>query len=232
MQEDLNSRWEMVCDKIDQKDKVSNEVAILREEVARMSSKKKAAKTSSSVAKPVSRDDVVERLKREQEDLRAVADRRFVLLEERLSELTEAKEEAEASAELWKAEALRPGNKRGSIAVGQTPVSHARVRQRSTPATLPTEPRVNQQFKGIVERHNMEVNFMKELRLKDVNERLDAEKEVERLKEVMAKLEMEKERGSNLKSRLDEVAGHSAKKVGCSSVKKKSVDTPGEEVNE
>ncbi|GBG61578.1 hypothetical protein CBR_g22375 [Chara braunii] len=169
MREDLNSRWEMVCEKIDQKDKVNNEVAKLREEVARMAQKNDVEKPSSSMAKTVIEEDVVERLKREQEELRAAADRWFALLEERLSALTKAKEEAEANAEVWKAEALRPGNKRGSIAVGQTHVSHARVRQRSTSSGLPTEPRVNPQIKGIVERHNMEVVLLKEMRLKDVN---------------------------------------------------------------
>ncbi|GBG73712.1 hypothetical protein CBR_g17053 [Chara braunii] len=163
--------------------------------------------------------------------MRTAVARRFALLEERLSALTKAKEEAEANAELWKAEALRPGNKRGSIAVGQTPIS-ARVRQRSTPSGLPTELRVNPQLKGIVERHNMEVDLLKEIRLKDVNGRIEAEKEVERLKEAMAKFAMEKERGTNLKSRLDEVTGPSARKVGCSSIKKKGDETPGEQVNE
>ncbi|GBG82928.1 hypothetical protein CBR_g36455 [Chara braunii] len=173
-----------------------------------------------SVAKPIADDDVVLWLKREQGELRAATDRRFAL--------TKVKEDAETNAELWKAEALRPGNKRGSIAVASTPISHARVRQRNTPSGRPTEPRINQQLKEIVERHNMEVNLLKEMRLKDVNDRIDVEKEVERLKDAMAKLVMERERETNLKSRLDEVAGPSACKAVCPSVKKKGVDTPEE----
>ncbi|GBG58757.1 hypothetical protein CBR_g157 [Chara braunii] len=79
----------------------------------------------------------------------------------------------------------------------------------------------------------MEVNTLRELRLKDAGGRIEAEKEVERLKEAMARLDMEKRKNcTNLKSRLDEAAGPSAHKPPCSSSKKKGNSTPGIEMND
>ncbi|GBG75298.1 hypothetical protein CBR_g19930 [Chara braunii] len=174
MREDLNSRWEAVCDKIDKKDKENNEVTKLREEVARLSKMNGQGEPSTSVTKPVMESELVERLRREQEELRTATDRRFALLEEKLAALGKAKDEAKANAKLWKAEAFRPGNKRGSIAIGATPGSHARARRCVTPAVVPTDPRVNPQLQGIIERHAMEVNVLKELRLRDANDKIEA----------------------------------------------------------
>ncbi|GBG90702.1 hypothetical protein CBR_g51211 [Chara braunii] len=231
MREDLLSRWEMVCEKIDKKDKECNEVAKLREEIAKLTQRNSSGETSMSVMKPSVDFEFVERLKREQEELRAVADKRFTMLEEKISGLVKEKSEAEASVELWKAEALRPGNKRGSIAV-ETPGTEARVRQRGTPCRPPTDPRLNPVLKGMVDRHNLELNALKELRLKDAHDRIEAEKEVERLKEAIARLEMVREKGTNLKSKLDEAAGPSARKAGGTSAKKMCAVSPAEQVAE
>ncbi|GBG66784.1 hypothetical protein CBR_g68770 [Chara braunii] len=232
MREDLNSPWEMVCQKIDKKYKEGNEVAKLREEIAKLAQRNTSGEASTSVVKPPVYFKRVERLKREQEELRAVADRRFAMLEENISGLVKEKSDAEASAELWKAEALRPGNKRGSIAV-ETPSTEARVRQRGTPCKPPTDPRVNPFLKGMVDRHNLEVNALKELRLKDAHDRIKAEKEVVRLRDAMAKLEMAREKGTNLKSKLDEAVGPSTRKTSCTSAKKKMCAvSPAEQIDE
>ncbi|GBG76014.1 hypothetical protein CBR_g21254 [Chara braunii] len=111
MSQDLNKQWEMVCAKIDKKDQEANELVKLREDIAKLTRQPVGGAPSTSVAKPVSDIDEVARLKREQEEMRTAADRRFVLLEEKILALEKGKEEAEANAELWKAEALRPGNK-------------------------------------------------------------------------------------------------------------------------
>ncbi|GBG92636.1 hypothetical protein CBR_g56580 [Chara braunii] len=137
-------------------------------------------------------------------------------MEERINNLALSKEGAEANAELWKAEALRPGNKRGSIAI-ETPIPQARSRLKGTPhqitgvpgpSTVRTESRINPDLKEIVDRHNMEVNLLKEMCLKDVNGRIEAEKKVEKLKAEMLRLAMgQRQKGTNLKSRMDEAAG-------------------------
>ncbi|GBG71911.1 hypothetical protein CBR_g10847 [Chara braunii] len=232
MRQDLNSRWEMVCQKIDKKDKECNEVAKLREEIAKLTQRNNAGEPSTSVMKPSVDFDFVERLKQEQEELRAIADKRFAMLEEKISGLVKEKNEVEADAELWKAEALRQGNKRGSIAIA-TPDTEARVRQRGTPCRPPTDYRVNPTLKGIVDRPNLEVNAVKELRFKDAHDKIEAEKEVERLKEAMARLEMVREKATNLKSKVDDATGPSAKKASGTSAKKKMcVVSPAESVDE
>ncbi|GBG84715.1 hypothetical protein CBR_g39091 [Chara braunii] len=185
--------------------------------------------------------DLVEKLRQEQEEMRIAVDRRFAMMEERIQELTKGKEVAEGNAEMWKAEAVRPGNKRENVVL-ETPVPQSRVLMRSSPANTGsvtrvenarTESRVNPLLKGVVERHKMEVNVLKEMRLTNANGRIEAEKEVERLKEAMAKLEMEKEqRGTNLRNRLEEVAGPSTYKPPCSSSKKKRIEISGAGINE
>ncbi|GBG68229.1 hypothetical protein CBR_g2780 [Chara braunii] len=104
---------------------------------------------------------------------------------------------------------MRPGNKRGSIALGCTPTSDARVRPKVTPVIVPsTAGKVNMQLKGLVERHQREVDLLKEMRLRKVNAQKESEEEVERLKEAMARLgTTRKLRGTNLKTKLDEAVG-------------------------
>ncbi|GBG81394.1 hypothetical protein CBR_g32068 [Chara braunii] len=142
--------------------------------------------------------------------MKVAADKRFASLEEVIHALQRQCEEAEANADAWRCEALRPGNKRGSITVGPTPTTQARVRPRVTPLASPVVRLVDNQLKGIVDRHKEEVELLKEMRLKEVKARKDSEEEVERLKEALAKMEMEgrpKTRGTNLRSRLDDAAG-------------------------
>ncbi|GBG87707.1 hypothetical protein CBR_g45861 [Chara braunii] len=227
LSQELSKQWKKICEKIDKCDQEANELAKLREDVARLT----RAKEVVTLVHPINVDtDTMSNLRSEQEEMRAAADRRFAVMEERISSLTKSKEAAEASAELWKAEALWSGNKRGSIVL-ETPTSHARSRLKGTPrqeASIPgpssvrTSRRTNPALKGIVDRHNMEVNLLKEMRLKDANGRIEAEKEVEKLKAEMVRLEMgQRQKGTNLKKRLDEVAGASTCKPPCPSSKKK-----------
>ncbi|GBG73939.1 hypothetical protein CBR_g17654 [Chara braunii] len=163
------------------------------------------------------------RIRREQADLKVDSDKRLSALEEVVMALQRQCEEAEATAERWKAEALRPGNKRGSIAVGATPISQARVRTRLGGAESPKghieTPRrhVEVDLKGIVERYQMEVEALQTLRINEMNARKELELEVEKLKESLARLEMEKRismRGTNLKARMDEAAANKDKTYG------------------
>ncbi|GBG91568.1 hypothetical protein CBR_g52602 [Chara braunii] len=65
-------------------------------------------------------------------------------------------------------------------------------------------------LKGIVEHHQMEVQTLQALRISEMNARKESEVEIDKLKESLARLEMEKctgVKGTNLKSKMDEVAG-------------------------
>ncbi|GBG90355.1 hypothetical protein CBR_g50603 [Chara braunii] len=231
LSQELGKQWGKICEKIEKRDKDANELAKLREDVARLSRTKEDVTPSQPTAAKV---DIVDVLRREQDEIRAAVDRRFAMMEERINHLIKGKEAAEADVELWKAEALRSSNKRGSIAI-ETPTSNARAHLRSTPSregavvgpvSARTEKGINPSLKGIVDQHNMKVNLLKEMRMKDVNGRMEAEKEVEKLKAEMARLEISRrQKGTNLKTRLDKAAGASTYKPPCppcSSSKKKA----------
>ncbi|GBG59268.1 hypothetical protein CBR_g32283 [Chara braunii] len=141
--------------------------------------------------------------------MRKAADKRFKALEEVIHALQKQCEDAEANAEVWKAEALRPGNKRGGISIGTTPVTQTRIRPRMTPAeTLGATRRVDERLKGLVERHQEEVGILQDQRVKEMNARKQSEEELEKLKQEMTRLDVENRRKtrSNLKARMDEAA--------------------------
>ncbi|GBG83212.1 hypothetical protein CBR_g36826 [Chara braunii] len=125
-------------------------------------------------------------------------EQRMSRMEDEIRRLKNERDEAMAHAESWRLEALRPGNKRGPVVVGATPSTQERVRPHCTPAKSPS----------MSVCHAREVATLKELRAKDLNGRREAEQEVDRLKEEMARLEMEKQRapGTNLRARMDEAA--------------------------
>ncbi|GBG84442.1 hypothetical protein CBR_g38727 [Chara braunii] len=190
----------------------AEEVARLKLEVESLKRGRDVASTSATVTTGESEE--VSRLRREYADMRAVTDWRLASLEEVIHALQKQCEAAENNVEAWRLEALRPGNKRGSVAIGQCPITEARVRPRVTLYEIPRAvSRVNGQLKAIVERHQQEVDLLKEMRLKEVNARKESEEEVERLKEAMARLgTSRKTKGTNLRTRLDEVAGPSSRK--------------------
>ncbi|GBG82216.1 hypothetical protein CBR_g34498 [Chara braunii] len=190
------------------------EITKLKAQVEALNRGKDVASTSATVSRPVTESEEIARLRREQVEVRTAMDKRLASMEEVIFALQKQCEVVEANAEVWRIEAMRPGNKRGSIAIGQTPISEARVRTRVTPAASPGPTgRVNAQLKEMVERHQREVDLLKEMRLREVNARKES-KEVEKLKkEAMVRLETgRKTGGTNLKSRLDDVVGSSAKK--------------------
>ncbi|GBG68343.1 hypothetical protein CBR_g2887 [Chara braunii] len=161
------------------------------------------------------REDFQARINKEVlHEMKMAADRRFKALEEVIHALQKQFEDVEANAEVWKAEALRPGNKRGGVAIGSTPVTQTRVHPRMTPAETPTTARrVDQRLKGIIERHQAEVGILQDMRLKEMNARKQSEHELERLKEEMAKLDVENRKAtrSNLKARMDAAAVQTAR---------------------
>ncbi|GBG60226.1 hypothetical protein CBR_g3469 [Chara braunii] len=150
----------------------------------------------------------VARLRKEHADVKAATDKRLATLEEVIFALQKNCEAAEANADVWRNEALRPGNKRGSVAIGHTPVSDARVRARITPVVPPCSGgRVDVQLKNIVERHKREVELLKEMRAREVKARKESEDEVDRLKNEMARLNTRRRlKGTNLRRKMDEAA--------------------------
>ncbi|GBG81213.1 hypothetical protein CBR_g31885 [Chara braunii] len=150
-----------------------------------------------------------------QEAVKIATEKRLATLEEVIVALQKQCVAAEANAEVWRHEALRPGNKRGPIAIGSTPCTDARVRRRVTPVASPrVTGKFDQHLKTVVDRNRQEVELLKEMRLRErreVNARKESEKEVERLKDEMAKLQTsQKKGGTNLRKRMDAVVGASA----------------------
>ncbi|GBG59657.1 hypothetical protein CBR_g49921 [Chara braunii] len=154
------------------------------------------------------------RLRREQAETKASTDKRLATLGEVIFTLKKLCEVAESNAEVWRNEALRPGNKRSSVTIGYTPTSEARVRPKVTLAASPSATkRVNLQLKGLVEKHQREVDLLKEMCLPEVDAQKESEDEVERLKEAMVGLGTRKRsKGTPLKANLDDVAGPSSGK--------------------
>ncbi|GBG84802.1 hypothetical protein CBR_g39178 [Chara braunii] len=200
-----------------------SEVAVLKCQVDALKRAQDGASTSATISRPLSEAEEIARLRREQVEVKANMDKRLATLQEVIFALQKQCDEAEANAEVWRNEAMRPGNKRGSVAIGQSPMIEARVRARVVPNATPcTVGRVNGQLKDIVECHQREVKLLKEMRLKEVNARKESEAKVERLKEAMAGLGTgRKTGGTNLKTKLDDTALPSARKE-----KMKGVVTP------
>ncbi|GBG88496.1 hypothetical protein CBR_g47966 [Chara braunii] len=191
---ELSSKLDVVVGAIGKKNDDS-EVAKLKQEIERLKCEQCVAGPSTTVHKPPTEAQRVERLKQEQAEMKAESERRFAISEEEIAKLNRLREEAVADAEAWKNEALRPGNKRGSLVMG-SPTSQMRIRPRVTPSqvTGTGKKKADEHLKGVVERHVMEVDMLKELRLKELNGRREAEQELEKLKEKHERDQREIER--------------------------------------
>ncbi|GBG69809.1 hypothetical protein CBR_g4638 [Chara braunii] len=204
----LRAQVEMLCcrkEPVVTKDSVVDEVRKLKARVDDLQRARDAVSTSATIRQTCDDAKELTRFRKEQLDVKAATDKRLATLEAVIVALQKQCEVAEADAEAWKNGALRPGNKRGAMAIGQTLATEARVRSRVTPAVTPgATGRVNPQIKAMVERHQQEVDLLKEMRLREVNARKESEEEIERLRNSLAKLDSAKKRGgTNLKSKLD-----------------------------
>ncbi|GBG71241.1 hypothetical protein CBR_g8544 [Chara braunii] len=159
-----------------------------------------------------SSENAFDRYKRELEEERAKSARRLAAMEDEIARLRVVNKEAVAAADVWKHEALRPDNKRGSVAVTAIPVPGTRTRARVTP--IPSPSVEDLKLKERVEHQKHEIELLREWRLRELNGRRQAEQEVDRLKEKMARLEVGRRTptASNLKTRLDKVAVATADK--------------------
>ncbi|GBG65465.1 hypothetical protein CBR_g51059 [Chara braunii] len=198
------------------------------------------ASASTAVVEGRSSDrDLVEQLLPEQEELKkrlasvTISDQRVTTLEEELPIAHKSRDEALVAADTWKKEALRPGNKRGNVVL-PTLVSQSSVRAHVTP--LPVSPsgalrKATEDYRELIIRHQEEVEALKGLRARDLNDRREAEEEAERLREA---LKMSKEKGkmhatprSEFRARLDDAADGSGKKT-CVMLNKKVIEIPEE----
>ncbi|GBG85972.1 hypothetical protein CBR_g40785 [Chara braunii] len=185
----------------------SAEVVRLKAHIDVLRRGKNGASTSALVVKPTPKDEVA-RVRREQAEAKAAMEKRFASMEKVIFALQKQCEIVEANEEAWKLKALRPGNNWGCVAIDQTPYTEVKVTPRVTLGASPDAVgRVNLQLKGMVEQYQREVDLLKEMRIREVNERKESEEEVERLKEAVVRLQTSKKtRGTNLKTKLDDAA--------------------------
>ncbi|GBG93112.1 hypothetical protein CBR_g59122 [Chara braunii] len=241
----MNSKLDLVCVLMEKKEKDSDseEVAKLKAQMEELRRGQSKGSTSTVVVKGrSSNNDLVEQLLREQEELKkrlanitwSISDQRVTTLEKELAMAQKSHDEALVAADTWKKEALRPGNKHGNVVL-PTPVSQPPVRTRVTP--LPVSPsgalrKAAEDYRELIIRHQEEVEALKGLRARDMNDRRKAEQEAERLHEA---LKMSKEKGkmhttprSEFQARLDDADEDRAKKT-CAMLKKKTIEIPEEE---
>ncbi|GBG76385.1 hypothetical protein CBR_g22132 [Chara braunii] len=141
-------------------------------------------------------------------------------LKKEISSLQGRKDRVTAEANQWKDEALRSGNKRGSVAVC-TPDGPAR----GTPKprwtdTMRDADKWREEYRNLRNLHqlaNVEAEALKKKRAEAEAKRMEVELQVKKLEEKMSKLTASGEKGgkgggTNLKDRMEEVALRSARK--------------------
>ncbi|GBG79209.1 hypothetical protein CBR_g29260 [Chara braunii] len=141
-------------------------------------------------------------------------------LREHVKKLRKEKELSEEEAQQWRGEALRPGNKRDSIAIS-TPQSESQGRSKSRSVTSPNDlEKLREQFQRLREMQQLsfvEVKLLKEKRAEAEARRMAAEKEAGLLREQVDLLKSPQLGGTNLRNRLEQVA------VGSTQGKKKGL---------
>ncbi|GBG76949.1 hypothetical protein CBR_g23163 [Chara braunii] len=200
MRNELSGKLDSVRELLESKkgDK-EDEVTKMRLEIENLRKTLREGKGASSS------ESVFDRYKRELEEERVKSDRQLAVMEDEIARLRVVNDEAVAAADVWKQEALRPDNKRGSVVVTTTPVPGTRTRARMT--LMPSPSAKDLKLKEKVEHQEREIESLKEWRLRELNGRREAELEVDHLKEKMARLEVVRRTPttSNLKTRLDKV---------------------------
>ncbi|GBG69714.1 hypothetical protein CBR_g4545 [Chara braunii] len=133
MKKEISSKVDTVCELLESK-KGSNEdeVTKMRIEIEGL---RKALRNGNGVS---TSENTFDKYKRELEEERLRSDRRLAAMEEEIARLRTVNEEAVAAADVWKNEALRPGNKRGSIDMGTLKTETQRLDQQVGAATTPS----------------------------------------------------------------------------------------------
>ncbi|GBG69781.1 hypothetical protein CBR_g4612 [Chara braunii] len=128
----IRAQIEMLCEQMEpvvekKKNVESDELRLLKLRIDELQNARDVASTSTTGSQPLSESEEIIHLRREQEAVKTATEKHLATLEELIVALPKQCEAAEANAEVWRNEALRPGNKRGSVVVGQIPLTEARV---------------------------------------------------------------------------------------------------------
>ncbi|GBG85006.1 hypothetical protein CBR_g39470 [Chara braunii] len=199
----------------------NEEVSSLKKEVKklRLQARSSGVEIKGGGVRSTGNDEAIACIMHEHEEMKAKVEQvagtagRIQLLEEEIKLLKQMREEALQEAQVWKKEALRPGNKRGCIAM--TPDSKLKSHLPTTPAKSIARPAGNPM--ELTQLHRLEVASLKELRLQELNRRREAEQELDKAKEAIARMEAEKTRQtscSNLRERMEEAAGCTVQRTG------------------
>ncbi|GBG72303.1 hypothetical protein CBR_g11232 [Chara braunii] len=206
MSEEMNARFYKVSEALESKTTKdsSKEIAMLKEQIERLQHTKDGDRPSSSGATSIENEMMrkLHELEEFKSSAQAEADRRVTLLEEEVKVLKLLHKRVQDEAESWKQEALRPGNKRGCIAISESPSLMTRKGQES------------QRWTPLLLRHYGATRREADL-LRKGKETM--EQEIERLKEEVTRLNLERQcagTASNLKAKMDEAATNSARKKG------------------
>ncbi|GBG74686.1 hypothetical protein CBR_g19093 [Chara braunii] len=165
--------------------------------------------------------DSVSKLQNEIYELRKLVDNKqmegdeiFVLKQE-LGKLKQQNEKAVEEARLWKDEAMRPGNKRGKVAMGTPGLADRGSPRPRWTDNLRKDDKWKEEYMKLQSLHklaNVEAQLLKEKRVMAKAKRMEAEKQVKDQEEKMSRLKaVEGEKGTegggtNLKERLDAIA--------------------------
>ncbi|GBG64472.1 hypothetical protein CBR_g45168 [Chara braunii] len=185
MMEDMNKKWEKVCEKMDKRKgepTSKGEIEGLKKEIDRLKLIANSAVTSTSTTEATFEgEELIRQLLREQEALKRrleesiATQKRLETLENKMALMRTMRDEALHEVETQEKKALRPGSKRGCAACADvTPTTAVRKRTRSTPE--PT---------SMVHTHNLEVEALKNLCIADFNARREKEQENEKLRATM-----------------------------------------------
>ncbi|GBG72218.1 hypothetical protein CBR_g11150 [Chara braunii] len=126
--------------------------------------------------------------------------------------LRKQNEKAMDETRLWKDEALRPGNKRGSVVVNTPGLPNRGTPKPRWTDNMKDNERWKEEYKKLQSLHriaNVEAELLKEKRVQAESKRMEAEKQVKELEEKMSRLnlagdgERAKEGGTNLKEKLE-----------------------------
>ncbi|GBG62885.1 hypothetical protein CBR_g34257 [Chara braunii] len=189
-------------------DKMNEELSQLRKENENLHSRLAGEGPSSGEDKLASLQRELMELKRQVSDKRCGDDEVFALE----NGIRHVERKAIDEAVMWKNEALRPGNKRGSVAVSTPDVSFRGTPKPRWRDNIREADKWKEEYRKLQEMHriaNLEADMLKERRAK-------AEMELKMLQEKMSELQADGDepdlQGTNLKERMDEAARRSIRK--------------------
>ncbi|GBG70439.1 hypothetical protein CBR_g6567 [Chara braunii] len=158
MRSEIGSKLDSVRELLEsKKGNEEDEVVKLRIEIEGLRNTLRAGQGASTS------ESTFDKYKRELEEEKARSDRRLAAMEEEIARFRTVNEEVNAAADVWKNEALRSGNRRGSVVVTATPApgtrTHARTETMFSPAVEDLK------LKERVEHQEREIELLKEWRL-------------------------------------------------------------------